>query len=63
MIASNANTCSREMSVTPLDQFHRTHTLAQQPPKMSETMRTMLVHIGSAVWAAAAITPGVPLDL
>lgn len=63
MIASSANTCNRNMSVTPLNDSHRAHTLAQQPPKISETMSAMLAHIGSAVWATAATRPGVSLDL
>lgn len=30
---------------------------------MSDTMRTMLAHIGTAVWVAAAIKPRVLFDL
>lgn len=61
MIASSAKTYTQNQScfipMAALDVL-LTPTLAQQPPKIRETIRTMLVQLGTAAWAAAATRPG-----
>lgn len=54
MIASSANTCTRTRSIYGPKINPRTLTLAQQPPKINDTIRTMLVQVGMVACAAAA---------
>lgn len=54
---------SKASAYSSNDSSSQSLTLAQQPPKMSETMRTMLVHVRTATWAAAAIKPGASLEV
>ena len=55
MMASSANTCTGTWSIHCSSSCSCTLTLAQQPPKINDTIRTILVQLGMVACAAAAI--------